>query len=118
MTVAPEASEAQAPVRDRLIASLPFLYGWVIYGWVIVFAGAIGSFMTLPGQTNGVAMFFDPLAADLGLTRAQIALPTRSGRCAASSRHHSWGAGSIGGGHVWPRGRSPLSWDSPASSWL
>ena len=44
------------------------------YGWVILLAGGIGSFMTLPGQTNGVAMFFDPLAADLGLTRAQIAL--------------------------------------------
>ena len=30
--------------------------------------------MTLPGQTTGVAVFFDPVAADLGLTRAQIAL--------------------------------------------
>ena len=62
------APEPEGPVRDRLIASLPFHYGWVI-----VFAGALGSFMTLPGQTNGVAMFFDPVAADLGLSRAQIA---------------------------------------------
>ena len=51
------------------IAALPFHYGWVI-----LVAGAIGSFMTLPGQTNGVSMFFDPLATDLGLTRAQIAV--------------------------------------------
>jgi sugar phosphate permease len=58
-----------APVRDRLIAALPFHYGWVILG-----AGAVGAFMTLPGQTTGVALFFDPVAADLGLTRAQVAL--------------------------------------------
>ena len=44
------------------------------YGWLIIMAGAIGSFMTLPGQTTGVAVFFDPLAADLHLTRSQIAL--------------------------------------------
>jgi MFS family permease len=44
------------------------------FGWVILMAGGLGSFMTLPGQTNGVAMFFDPIAADLGFTRAQIAL--------------------------------------------
>jgi MFS family permease len=50
------------------IASLPFHYGWVI-----LIAGAIGSFLTLPGQTNGVSMFFDPLATDLGLTRVQVA---------------------------------------------
>ena len=49
--------------------SVPFHYGWVILA-----AGGIGAFSTLPGQTNGVAVFFDPIAADLGLTRAQIAL--------------------------------------------
>ena len=49
--------------------SVPFHYGWVILA-----AGALGAFMTLPGQTTGVAVFFDPVAADLGLTRAQIAL--------------------------------------------
>ena len=71
MTVRAESAalEGDTPSRDPLIASVPFHYGWVI-----LFAGAIGSFMTLPGQTNGVAMFFDPLAADLGLTRGQIAL--------------------------------------------
>jgi MFS family permease len=30
--------------------------------------------MTLPGQTNGVALFFDPIAADLTLSRSQVAL--------------------------------------------
>jgi hypothetical protein len=28
--------------------------------------------MTLPGQTTGVAVFFDPLAADLNLTRLPV----------------------------------------------
>src|SRR6266851_1015060 len=58
-----------ADVRDAVMRSVPFHYGWVI-----PMAGGIGAFMTLPGQTNGVALFFDPLAADLGLTRAQVAL--------------------------------------------
>ena len=49
--------------------SIPFHYGWVILA-----AGGIGAFTTLPGQTNGVAVFFDPVAADLGLTRAQVSL--------------------------------------------
>ena len=30
--------------------------------------------MTLPGQTTGMAVFCDRLAADLGLTRPQVAL--------------------------------------------
>lgn len=42
----------------------PFHYGWVILG-----AGALGSFMTLPGQTAGVSVFFDPVTADLGISR-------------------------------------------------
>ena len=58
-----------ADVLDAVMRSVPFHYGWVI-----LMAGGIGAFMTLPGQTNGVALFFDPLAADLGLTRAQVAL--------------------------------------------
>ena len=44
-------------VRDRVMRSVPFHYGWLI-----IMAGAIGSFMTLPGQTTGVAVFFDPFA--------------------------------------------------------
>jgi MFS family permease len=56
-------------VRDRFVDALPFHYGWLI-----LVGGTIGSFMTLPGQTNGVALFFDPIAADLALTRSQVAL--------------------------------------------
>ena len=39
------------------------------YGWVILAAGTFGSFMTLPGQTAGVSVFFDPITADLGISR-------------------------------------------------
>src|SRR5882672_8438980 len=41
----------------------------VHYGWVILAAGAFGSFMTLPGQTAGVSVFFDPITSDLGISR-------------------------------------------------
>jgi MFS family permease len=41
---------------------------------LILAGGAIGSFMTLPGQTNDVALFFDPIAGDLALSRSQVAL--------------------------------------------
>src|SRR5262245_59698152 len=58
-----------ADARDRVMPSVPFHYGWVILA-----AGGIGAFTTLPGQTNGVALFFDPVAADLDLTRAQVTL--------------------------------------------
>lgn len=44
--------------------------GPVHYGWVILAAGAFGSFMTLPGQTAGVSVFFDPITADLGVSRS------------------------------------------------
>ena len=63
------------PLAERL----PFHYGWLILG-----SGAIGAFMTLPGQTNGVALFFDPLMADLGLTRAQVALAYTLGTLAGT----------------------------------
>jgi MFS family permease len=55
--------------RDRVMRAVPFHYGWII-----LVAGGIGSFMTLPGQTTGVALFFDPVATELRLTRAQIAV--------------------------------------------
>src|SRR5258708_28071660 len=48
--------------------SVPFHYGWVILA-----SGALGSFMTTPGQTYGVSPFFDPVAHDLGLSRAAVA---------------------------------------------
>jgi MFS family permease len=39
------------------------------YGWIILGAGTFGSFMTLPGQTAGVSVLFDPITADLGISR-------------------------------------------------
>lgn len=39
------------------------------YGWIILGAGTFGSFMTLPGQTAGVSVFFDPITEDLGVSR-------------------------------------------------
>jgi MFS family permease len=48
-----------------LIKRLP-----VHYGWVILAAGTLGSFMTLPGQTAGVSVFFDPLTQELGISRS------------------------------------------------
>lgn len=66
-------------VRDRLVSSVPFHYGWLI-----LLGGAIGSFMTLPGQTTGVALFFDPIAADLALSRSQIAFAHTIGTLAGA----------------------------------
>jgi MFS-type transporter involved in bile tolerance (Atg22 family) len=48
----------------------PQLKGFPVhYGWVILCAGTLGSFMTVPGQTAGVSVFFDPVTADLGISR-------------------------------------------------
>jgi MFS family permease len=41
----------------------------VHYGWIILAAGAFGSFMTLPGQTAGVSVFLDPITVELGVSR-------------------------------------------------
>jgi MFS family permease len=41
----------------------------VHYGWIILVAGAFGSFMTLPGQTAGVSVFLDPITAELRVSR-------------------------------------------------
>src|SRR5712671_2837628 len=41
-------------------------------GWLVLAAGAVGVFMTTPGQTVGVTAFIDPIAENLGLTRAQV----------------------------------------------
>ena len=65
--------------RDPFIARLPLHYGWIILA-----SGAIGAFMTLPGQTNGVSLFFDPAMADLGLTRVEVALAYTVGTLAGT----------------------------------
>jgi MFS family permease len=43
-------------------------------GWAVLAAAAIGVFMTVPGQTVGVAPFIDLLARDLGLAREHVIL--------------------------------------------
>ena len=44
------------------------------YGWIILGAGTFGSFMTLPGQTAGVSVFFDLITADLGISRTSASI--------------------------------------------
>lgn len=51
-------------LQSRVINASP-----VHYGWVILAAGTFGSFMTLPGQTAGVSVFFDPITSDLQISR-------------------------------------------------
>jgi MFS family permease len=44
------------------------------YGWIILAAGTFGSFMTSPGQTAGVSVFFDSLTVDLNVSRTWASL--------------------------------------------
>jgi len=69
----------QAALRDRLVQRTPFHYGWVILA-----SGVLGAFMTLPGQTQGVSVFFDPVAASLNLSRPQMALAYTLGTLAGT----------------------------------
>jgi MFS family permease len=43
-------------------------------GWIVLAAGAIGVFMTTPGQTVGVSAFVDHIALDLGIPREQVVM--------------------------------------------
>lgn len=52
------------------------------YGWIILAAGTFGSFMTLPGQTAGVSVFFDPITAELGISRTTAAIAYAAGTLA------------------------------------
>lgn len=55
--------------HSRAIAASP-----IHFGWVILAAGTLGTFMTMPGQTVGVSVFFEPVTAELGLSRTQASL--------------------------------------------
>jgi len=57
------------PLRRVRPGSSPIHYGWIILG-----AGTFGSFMTLPGQTAGVSVFFDLITADLGISRTSASI--------------------------------------------
>lgn len=54
----------------------------VHYGWIILGAGTFGSFMTVPGQTAGVSVFFDPITADLGISRTSASIAYAMGTLA------------------------------------
>ena len=44
------------------------------YGWVVLVAGTIGIFASVPGQTAGVSVFTDHLTEATGLTRLQLSI--------------------------------------------
>jgi MFS family permease len=52
------------------------------YGWVILGAGTFGSFMTLPGQTAGVSVFFDPITTEPGISRTSASIAYAAGTLA------------------------------------
>lgn len=64
-------------LKSRIINASPVHYGWVILG-----AGTFGSFMTLPGQTAGVSVFFDPITTDLGISRTWASIAYAAGTLA------------------------------------
>lgn len=66
--------ELPYPVR----AKLPTIH----YGWIILGAGTFGSFTTLPGQTAGVSVFFDPITTELGISRTSAAIAYAAGTLA------------------------------------
>ena len=64
-------------LQSRLINASP-----IHYGWVILAAGTFGSFMTLPGQTAGVSVFFDPITTDLKISRTWASVAYAAGTLA------------------------------------
>ena len=71
----------------------------VFYGWLILFAGSLGIFMSIPGQTMGVSVFTDPLLDVLGITRDELSLAYMLGTIGSSfllpfagKKYDQWGA--------------------------
>ena len=64
-------------LQSRLVNASP-----VHYGWIILAAGTFGSFMTLPGQTAGVSVFFDPITTDLSISRTWASVAYGAGTLA------------------------------------
>lgn len=60
-------------------ARWPFFYGWNILLW-----GIIGTLLSAPGQTTGVAAFTEPLLAALHISRFQLSLAYMIGTIASS----------------------------------
>ena len=60
---------------SRLRASLfSAISGQVFYGWAILAVAALIMFGTGPGQSHLIGLFFDPIQAELGLDRTEIAI--------------------------------------------
>ncbi len=53
------------------------------YGWTIVFLGALGVFLSGPGQTYSVSTFIDPLMEEFGWSRSLVSGLYSSGTLAA-----------------------------------
>ena len=73
-------------VGAPVTAAHPFRAPPIHYGWVILAAGAFGSFMTMPGQTAGVSVFFDPISVDLGISRSGASVAYATGTLAVSQQ--------------------------------
>ncbi len=54
------------------------------YGWVILLFSAVGTLMSMPGQTMGVSAFTEHLIVSLKLTRSQLALAYMFGTLSSS----------------------------------
>jgi MFS family permease len=70
-------TERGAPLSSRREVS-PSVPRWLaarlpcFYGWVIVAVGALGLLFSGPGQSAVIAVFMDPMIAELGLSRSAI----------------------------------------------
>lgn len=59
------------PLRARAFRALR---GRFFYGWTIVAVTMLVMFGTGPGQSHLIGLFFEPMSADLGLSRTSLAL--------------------------------------------
>lgn len=85
----------------RIKANLPFDPSKFpfFYGIVVLFAGSLGIFMSIPGQTMGVSVFTDPLLEVLSISRDELSLAYMLGTIGSSfllpwagRKYDQWGA--------------------------
>lgn len=85
----------------RIKAHLPFDPSKFpfFYGIIILVAGSLGIFMSIPGQTMGVSVFTDPLLGVLNISRDELSLAYMFGTIGSSfllpwagKRYDLWGA--------------------------
>ncbi len=60
--------------RQLRASLLSRLGGRVFYGWVVLAVTSLLMFGSGPGQSHLIGLFFDPISAELGLSRTSIAL--------------------------------------------